>query len=305
MNQPKISVCLSVYNPNKEYLIQAVNSIIGQSFQEWEMLLYDDGSDDLGREIIGAISSLDQRIRLIRCEEHHSLAYGLNESIKQARGEYIARMDGDDISHPERLQAQCEFLDAHKEYMWIGSGVKLIDECGSIWGEYRYPEEPQATDFLSFSPYAHPSVMIRREPLIEHGGYIPGNVPCRGEDYELFMRLYAKGARGYNLQEPYLYYRETKDSYKKRKFRFQLDEIGIRYQGFKQLGIRGPKTVPYIVKPLLAAMVPAGLRIRMKQRKEPVKAGTRHGFERREQITYVEPQHYSGVPRIRNATNKG
>lgn len=308
MAETKISVCLSVYNPDENYLIQAVLSIIGQSFQEWEMLLYDDGSDEPGKEIIDTVSTLDSRIRLIRCEEHHSLAYGLNESIKQARGEYIARMDGDDIAHPKRLEMQSRFLDSHEEYMWAGSSVKLIDEKGTIWGEYHYPADPQINDFLPFSPYAHPSVMIRREQLIEHGGYISGHNPCRGEDYELFMRLYAEGARGYNLQEPYLYYRETKDSYKKRKLKFQLDEVGIRYQGFRKLGMRGPKVVPYIMKPLLTAMVPAGVRIRMKQKKKPeasMKLQKEMDIVRYrnpdKQVSFAEIQQRS-VPRIRNAT---
>ena len=189
--------------------------------------------------------------------------------------------------------------------MWTGSSVKLIDDQGSIWGEYTYPEDPEPQDFLSFSPYAHPSVMIRREQLIEYGGYIPGDTPCRGEDYELFMRLYSKGARGYNLQEPYLYYRETKDSYKKRKFRFQLDEVGIRYQGFKQLGMKGPKVVPYIVKPILTAMVPAGIRVRLKQgtkQKQPA-------YTSRRETAYQYPpgkaRTSGNMNRIRNAIDKG
>src|SRR5699024_3199279 len=108
----KITVIMGVYNPKQpEYLLQAVQSIIGQTFQDWEMLIYDDGSDKEYIPVIRKAAELDPRIRLIRCEKNHGLAYALNQCIKQAKGQYIARMDDDDISKPGRLEKIYDFLE--------------------------------------------------------------------------------------------------------------------------------------------------------------------------------------------------
>ena len=106
---------------NKVQFQQAVRSIINQTFQQWEMLIYDDGSDERYIPVIEKTAKLDKRIRLIRNEKNHGLAYGLNECLKQAKGRYIARMDDDDISMPDRLEKLYGFLENHREYQWAGS----------------------------------------------------------------------------------------------------------------------------------------------------------------------------------------
>lgn len=256
MRAPQISVLLCAYNPDKEQLQLAVKSIINQSFTDWEMILYDDGSEQEYQDLIYNISCMDDRIRYVRNEEHHSLAYGLNYSIKLARGKYIARMDADDISKPQRFQRQIQFLEEHTEYMWVGSNITVIDEEGKKQREITYPVVPNNRDFLKYSPYAHPSVMVRKEPLISHGGYGKGEKPCRSEDYELFMRLHAKGEQGANIQEILLDYRESEYSYARRKFYFQLQEVMVRIEGFFRLGILTPGSFVYIIKPIVVWMIP-------------------------------------------------
>lgn len=256
MEKPQISVLLCAYNPDKEQLYLAVKSIIEQSFRHWEMILYDDGSDKEYKDCIYEMSCLDNRICYVRNEEHHSLAYGLNESMKLAKGKYIARMDADDISHSERFQKQFQFLEEHTQYMWVGSNIATIDKNGDKWGELHYPMLPEKRDFLKFSPYAHPSIMIRREALLVHGGYGTGEHPCRSEDYELFMRLHAKGEQGANLQEILLDYRETEYSYSKRTLFFQLQEVWVRAEGFHRLGILTPTAFFYVIKPIIVWLIP-------------------------------------------------
>lgn len=257
----RISVLLCVYNPDAEQLQMAVKSIIKQTFSDWEMILYDDGSDGCHIGKIKETANLDTRIRYVRNDMHHSLAYGLNESLKLAAGEYIARMDADDISEPERLQKQLWFLDHHPQYMWVGSNIAVIDEQGKQWAQRCYPEIPTKEDFLKYSPYAHPAVMMRRHKLWEWGGYENGEKACRGEDYELLMRLHAVGEQGYNLQEYLLQYRETALSYNRRKLRYQLQEIKIRYIGFRSMRVLTPKTCIYVIKPMIVWMIPGRIKL--------------------------------------------
>ena len=256
MGEPLVSVLLCVYNPNKEQFREAVNSIIGQTFKHWEMILYDDGSDKEYKNFIHEVSCLDERIQYLRNESHHSLAYGLNESMKLAKGKYLARMDADDISHPRRFEKQFQFLEEHTLFMWVGSNISLIDAKGKNWGERQYPKVPREKDFLKYSPYAHPSIMIRREKLLYYGGYKTGQHPYRSEDYELFMRLHAAGEQGFNLQEKLLSYREYEEAYQKRTFRFQYQEMLVRLQGFFRLKLLNPITFCYVVKPLIVWAIP-------------------------------------------------
>lgn len=266
MKEPQASVLLCVYNPEKSELIQAVGSIIKQTFLDWEMILYDDGSDSIHKEYIYEISCLDDRIHYVRNEKHKSLAHGLNESMKLARGKYLARMDGDDISHPGRFEKQIQFLEKHTEIMWVGSNISLIDEKGNKWGERRFSKSPGKKEFLKFSPYAHPSIIIQREALLAYGGYNTDKHPYRSEDYELFMRLHAAGEQGVNLQEFLLDYRETKDAYKKRTLYFQLQEAGVRLEGFRRLGILNPYTFIYVIKPIIVWLLPNKLIYAIKRR---------------------------------------
>jgi len=256
MEKPLISVLLCVYNPDKDQLYQAVESIIWQSFSDWEMILYDDGSEEPYKEWIYQISCKDTRIRYVRNETHYSLAHGLNESMKLALGKYVARMDADDISHVSRFEKQFQFLEANPEYMWVGSNISLIDEENNLWGERKYTRIPKKKEFLKFSPYAHPATMIQREKLLKYGGYKTGKHPYRSEDYELFMRLQAAGEQGVNLQENLLNYRETAQGYQKRTFRFQFQEMLVRAEGFCKLGILNPVTLVYVLKPMIVWLIP-------------------------------------------------
>lgn len=256
----KISVVMGLYNPkNREHLRQALLSIVHQTMNDWEMILCDDGSDEDCAGTIREAAELDSRIILIKNKKNHGLGYSLNKCIRTARGRYIARMDGDDISMPERFQKEYDFLESNKQYQWIGSNAALFDESG-IWGIDRMPETPKAKDFLPYSPYIHPSVMFRKEILQETGGYPTSELTRRCEDYELFMRLHRAGYHGYNLQEPLVQYREDGNTYKKRTLQSRIREMKIRYRGFKQLGILHPDTAAYVIRPLAAgALSPTAL----------------------------------------------
>lgn len=255
----KISVIMGIYNQqNTEQLSEAIHSVLEQSFREFEFIIYNDGSDVDVTEYLRECSRLDDRIRFIDCPVNHGLAYSLNSCIGVARGKYIARMDGDDICMPKRLQIQYDYLEQHPEIAFVGGNAGLI-EGNDIWGVRRMPERPNARDFLRYSPYIHPSVMIRRSVFEETEGYHTERETLRCEDYELFMRLWRLGYQGCNLQQELLLYREDHDSYQRRRWRYRIDEMKLRYRNFKELHILFPDGWIYVLRPLAAAIVPGNL----------------------------------------------
>lgn len=261
-----VTVVMGVYNQhNAKQLEEAVHSILTQTMQEWELLICDDGSEGEAANNLKAYENRDPRIRVLRHSQNRGLAATLNTCISQARGKYIARMDADDISRPERLKRQYEFLEIHTEYAFVGCCADLIDEHG-VWGFREMPRRPEKRDFLPFSPFIHPSVMVRRETYLQSGGYLVSKETWRCEDYELFMRLYAMGFRGYNMRERLFCYREDRSSYERRKIRFRMDEAKIRHRNFKNLNMTGPVTWLYIIRPVAAGFLPVSVLMYIKKR---------------------------------------
>lgn len=267
---PEISVIMGVYNQlNKEVLLAAVYSILNQSLADFEFIIYDDGSRPEAAELLREVERLDKRIVLIGRAENHGLAFSLNECIHRARGKYIARMDADDISYPDRLQKQKDFLDRNREFSWVGCNIEVFDETG-IWGRRQMPEQPRESDYLRYSPFAHPTVMYRAEIFDSDRNYAASKEMLRCEDYEIFMRFMKAGLKGANLQEYLFCYRENMDSYKKRTFQHRMNEARCRYRNFKSMGILFPKGWLYILRPVAACLVPDRLLAWFKRRESAI-----------------------------------
>ena len=203
---PKISVVTPVYNA-ESFLPEAIESVLNQSLTDFEFILIDDGSTDRTAEILSGYSSRDPRVRVHRQPRNMGVREALNTGCRLARADFIARMDADDISEPERLDRQFAFLNDHGKVGVVGSAVQLIDSKGAKKRIKAFPEEPAliAWSMLFFNAIAHPTVMMRRE-LVERAGLYPP-VAARGpEDYALFMRL-TRLTRFANLPEALLRYR--------------------------------------------------------------------------------------------------
>ena len=244
---------MGVYNlPEKNFLRKAINSILNQSYENFEFIICDDGSIDSIFDNLKEFAARDKRIKLLRNEHNKGLSYTLNKCLAHATGEYVARMDADDISLPTRLETQISFLEKNPDYAMVGSNIYLMaDEIR--WGCRRLPEFPQRKDFLFTSPFVHPSIMIRRTILSELGGYREDAVRC--EDYDLWMRLYSKGYKGCNIQQFLLEFREDKNAYHRRAYKYRWYEGKIRLRGFKELGLM-PMAIPYVIKPFIVGLVP-------------------------------------------------
>jgi len=253
MKNPVVSVIMGSYNPvSKDALYDAVKSIIDQTYTDWEFIICDDGSDEPYASYISELVHLDERIICIKNEKNYGLAYSLNRCLDIAKGDYIARMDDDDISLPDRFEKELNFLESNPDYSWVGSEAALFDKAGR-WGIGSRPEIPDYKDYLRYSPFIHPSVMFRKKPLLRVHGYSEEKYALRCEDYELFMKLASKGYKGYNLQEILFKYQENSQAYGKKKLRYYYYEMIIRFQGFKKMDIAPARRIPYILKPLVVA----------------------------------------------------
>ena len=147
-------------------------------------------------------------------------------------------------------------MQKHTEYSMVGTCASIFDENGP-WGHYGVPEKPNKNSFLKNSPFIHPSMMFRRNAILSVGGYRIAKETRRCEDYDMFMRMYASGMKGYNLQEElYQYYFKKNNPKKHRKMKYRIDEAKVRYQGFKKMGIIRNGLL-YIVKPIIAGLIPA------------------------------------------------
>jgi glycosyltransferase involved in cell wall biosynthesis len=183
---PKVTVLMSVYN-GKKYLREAIDSILGQTFTDFEFLIIDDGSTDSSADIIRSYS--DPRVRFIRNEKNMGLTRSLNKGIRLATGEYIARQDADDISLPERLEKQVRFLDQNKDVGLVGTYFFMINEAGKticVWN--RLPEGIDLKKILlKGNPFGHGSVMFRAECIEKVGPYREEFKSV--QDYDLWLRI--------------------------------------------------------------------------------------------------------------------
>jgi len=203
--EPRVSVVLPVRN-GQRYVRTAVESILGQTFDNFELLALDDGSTDDTPRILSELTAQDRRLRLIQTERR-GLVHTLNHGFDAARGEYVARMDADDIAFPGRIEAQVSALDREPELGLIGAAVRVIqdDDLRPLY-TVRYPvRDHELRAALTFgSVFAHPVVVIRKTAYARAGGYRPQF--AHAEDYDLWLRL-AEVSRLANLADPLLDYR--------------------------------------------------------------------------------------------------
>ena len=200
-NTPQLSVLLSTYNDEK-YIKECIESVLNQSFRDFEFIIIDDGSTDATYDIMASIN--DPRIKIFR-KENTGIIDSVNFGISKCRGEYIARMDGDDVCHVDRFKCQLDFLTNNLDYSVCGSNTIYIDSEGKSLGKTKFPLSNEAIkEYMLFgSPLSNPSTMIKREVLAEN--LYSFDFPI-AEDYEIWVRLRDK-CKFYNIKRPLLYYR--------------------------------------------------------------------------------------------------
>ena len=183
MIHPEVSVILSVYN-QAQYLPQAINSILNQSFIDFEFIVIDDASTDNTPKILRQFK--DRRIRIFTHQHQQGLAQSLNQAVKHSRGEYLARMDADDVAYPPKLETQLNYLIHHPHIAACGTAVDLIDAASKKIGQKRYPPRITQALLMRYNPLIHPTVMVRKE-VCTYDAKLNG-----AEDYDLWLHLGSK-----------------------------------------------------------------------------------------------------------------
>lgn len=206
---PAISIVMSVYNA-EQFLEEAIQSVLNQTFKDFEFIIINDGSNDGSLQIIENYKDRDRRIVLVS-RENRGLIESLNEGLSMAQGKYIARMDADDISLPLRLEKQFDFMEKNQDIGLSGTWIEAFNETGLRQiGRYPYGNEMIKAELLFSSPFAHPSVIMRRGVLDEYHLSYNRDYP-HAEDYELWYQC-SKVTQLANIPHVLLRYRVLPDS---------------------------------------------------------------------------------------------
>lgn len=252
--EDKISIIMGIYNC-EDYLDESIDSILNQSYTNWELIMCDDGSTDNTYSIAKKYSlKYESKIILLKNEKNMGLNYTLNKCLNVATGDFIARQDGDDISLNERLKTEIEFLKNNNKYDIVSSNMIFFDSSGD-WGKTNMNPQPGKLDFLNGTPFCHAPSMVRREAFLKVNGYTVDEKFLRVEDYELWLKMYLKGFKGYNLKD-YLYkMRNDQKAINRRTFSNRINEVRVKKIIYKKFNL--PFRYKYKVYiPILKACIP-------------------------------------------------
>lgn len=250
----RISIIMGIYNCATT-LSEAIDSILNQTYPHWKLIMCDDGSMDDTYEVARVYCErYPGKIMLLKNECNMGLNYTLNHCLKYADTEYIARMDGDDISLPTRLEGEIAFLDNHPEYDIVSCPMIYFDEKGDFMqGVGR--GEPSIKDYVKGTPFCHAPCMVRRTAYIDVNGYSVSENRLRVEDWDLWVRMRAAGHKGFNLRDPLYKMRDNRDAIGRRKLKYRFNESSVIVQA---IGIFKLSPVNYLraIRPIAVGLLP-------------------------------------------------
>lgn len=224
---PTVSVLMSVYNEPLDWIQQAIDSILTQTFNDFEFIIVNDKPDRMElKDFLERNTAKDSRIRIHTNPENIGLTKSLNVGLKLCTGKYIARMDADDISLPERFQKQVEYLNQHNQVIVVGTDIKYFGDVPKMtYSDWINPNDNEIkAQMLSNSGFAHPTVMIRHACLLDNKIEYDENYR-QGQDYRLWELLYDFGEFA-NIKEKLLNYRLSNHQVSKRSNSVQVN-LGV------------------------------------------------------------------------------
>ena len=250
--EKRVTVLMSEFNTKEEELRESIESILNQTYKNFELLIIDDCSNERSIEIIKSYK--DDRIKIIHNKENLGLAKSLNKGISLINTDYIVRMDTDDIAKKGRIEKQVKFAYEHPEYSIISGNANYFNEKG-IFLTSNGKGEQKKENFVKGTPFIHPTMIIKTKDIKEIGGYPNYR---RAQDYAMAMEMYAKGYKGYVMEDVLIDYRMNTAGYKKKKFKYRLLEFKIRWHYFKKLKLKIYYYI-YCFKPILVGLIPKKL----------------------------------------------
>lgn len=254
MENELVSVIIACYNA-EFYIDECLESIVNQNYQNIEIIICDDASTDNSYSLLQKWQIKDSRIRLLHNVQNMRAAASRNSCINIANGNYLMIQDIDDMSKSNRVDVLLSNLKSHK-VDFVSSSMATIDDSGNI--NYnkllKHKKFPSKYDFIWGISFNHPATLFTKEVLSKVQGYRVAKDTKVSEDYDMFMRLYANGAKGMNIKEPVYLYRTNAANSKSLKLSYRIIECKLRYKGFKQLNIM-LFGFPFIFKPLVVFLV--------------------------------------------------
>lgn len=249
---PFVTVIMATYNGG-ERLIRAIESILNQTYKNFELLICNDGSTDPSTiEVLDGYKS-HPKIKILNNQYNKGLAFSLNLCIDNAKGDYLMRMDDDDYCSKYRIKRLLEFLIKNPKISFVGSYANLIGE--SYESKLSLPLNPKRIDVFNARGFIHASIMIRKSAIRVVSLYTVSDATNRLEDYDLFCKLYEKEIIGRNIPE-YLYdITEGINWNNRRTISFRFREFKLRYYWFNLLRLPLSQ-LPLVFKPLILAFVP-------------------------------------------------
>ena len=254
----RISVLMGIYNCAPT-LQEALDSLYAQTYQDFKIILCDDGSKDDTLKIAEENAKKHPNVVVIKNERNMGLNYTLNHCLEHADTEYCARMDGDDISLPTRFEKEINFLDEHPEYAVVSTPMIYFDENGEFRRGVVTEGEPKKEIFNNGSPFCHAPCMVRTEAYKAVGGYTVASKLLRVEDYHLWVKLYIKGYKGYNLPEPLYSMRDDRNAINRRTLRARLNGIHAHWYAYKNLDLSFFLFIKYALSNIILGIMPQWL----------------------------------------------
>ena len=234
---PKLSIITTVYNA-EAYLRKSLESVFSQTFQDFELILVNDGCSDGSRDILLEYVARPN-VRLLENQYNEGCPFGRNRALVEATGEYVAVHDADDISLPDRFRQEVEFLDEHKDVTFLGSHAVKISHTGSVLGYMHYPPPTTEEGFkcivrYKLNPIIDPSCMYRRMAILENGGYTMDAELHTAPDFDLWCRLLSLGHHMSNIQEPLIQYRINPQGVTRSKRDKQIEATDLIWSRFRR-----------------------------------------------------------------------
>lgn len=250
----RVSIIMGIYNCAAT-LPEAIDSLLAQTYQGWKLIMCDDGSVDDTYAIAESYQMrYPEKIILIRNEQNKGLNYTLNHCLQYVDTEFVARMDGDDLSLSTRLEKEMDFLDKNPQYSIVSTPMIYFDENGA----FRVGTgggEPNIKSMAVKTPFCHAPCMVRVEAYKAVDGYAIRKDRLRVEDWDLWIRMYEKGYKGYVLSEPLYKMRDDCNAYTRRKFKYRINEMKVGASAIKKLKL--PKwNYLRTIRPILVGLLP-------------------------------------------------
>lgn len=253
----KISVIMACYNCEKT-LSKSIDSILAQTYTNWVMICCDDGSTDGTLNILNEYKEkYPNKFVIIQNDGNKQLPYSLNHCLEYVETVYVARMDADDWSLPERFEKQINFLKEHPEYDLVSTGVTVFDGEKKIASIIKVPE-PNKYTMLKQNAFSHATIMTYKRVYDALDGYSLDPTVIRVEDVDLWCRFLAAGYKGYNMPDELYVILEDENAARRRTLQARINEAKTKKNGYKLMGFKGLTLIkPYFL--IFKYFVPLGL----------------------------------------------